>query len=338
VLPNFVGQAPPCNDDKDTRQLYCTSMLMLLKLWRSLEMDLKHAQETWDEAFTKFSNNAPKDIRNLVSNIQYFHECKTAAHLSAEVQMEHVTHESIEMEEDIPRTEVIPNDNSQAVAMTEILTREDIHAQLAVEKAKQARVFDDENLHWDITGGRHARVGLIGDLNVLQDWKAQMEGDVNAINQATLNNSMGHGEGDMSGMYGGAGAPGARVIPLSELENQSRSVTHPTIEIAEQALTSIDPSMLKDDQHWAYNIITWHLDQTLGGTTPPPSAFNNPRRRRHWQIQSHPNCDRILPVPRRRAHATQGSLHRHCSLAYRRQNDPLHCDDKPDKLKSYPER
>lgn len=42
------------------------------------------------------------------------------------------------------------------------------------------------------------------------------------------------------------------------------------IESSEVALTSVDPSMLNTDQMRAYDIITWHLQETLSGHTPPP--------------------------------------------------------------------
>ena len=273
MLPNFVGPPFPRNDDKDSRELYSACMLMLLKPWRYLEVDLKEVNETWHEAFDKFINSAPDDVRNIVSNIQYFHQCEAAARQSAEVIIEHDTQEMIEMEEDIPRTEVIPNGGGQGVVITEMPTREDIHALLAVEKAKQARVFDDESDCWDVKDGRQATVGSAESLLLLQEWKTQMESDVNAFNQARSNNNIPDDEGQTLGAYVDGGDPGARVIPLLETDNRPGHTTEPTMEVSEQALTSINPSMLKDDQYRAYDIITWHLDQTLAGANPPPLRF-----------------------------------------------------------------
>lgn len=39
---------------------------------------------------------------------------------------------------------------------------------------------------------------------------------------------------------------------------------------AKSSLPSVDPSELNPDQFCAYNIITWHLDQTLAGLKPLP--------------------------------------------------------------------
>lgn len=41
-------------------------------------------------------------------------------------------------------------------------------------------------------------------------------------------------------------------------------------ESSEASLTPVDPSMLRYDQFRAYDIITWHLDQTLAGRKIPP--------------------------------------------------------------------
>ena len=41
-------------------------------------------------------------------------------------------------------------------------------------------------------------------------------------------------------------------------------------ELAETVLAPVDPSMLRYDQFHAYDIVTWHLDQTLAGRKPPP--------------------------------------------------------------------
>ena len=54
-------------------------MLMLLKTWRNLESDLKRLSQTWSEAFDDFFSNVPRRFHFLLSGIQYFHECESAA-------------------------------------------------------------------------------------------------------------------------------------------------------------------------------------------------------------------------------------------------------------------
>ena len=55
-------------------------MLMLLRLWQDLSSDLKGIDETWEAVFTDFKRAASIKELNILSNIQYFHECEKAAH------------------------------------------------------------------------------------------------------------------------------------------------------------------------------------------------------------------------------------------------------------------
>ena len=113
-----------------------------------------------------------------------------------------------------------------------------------------------------------ARIGTANDLQLLQEWKDQMEKDVNTLNQAMTIIEAPEGTGDGNGMNDHDA--GVRVIPLSERNRDTRMIEEHTVEASELALTSIDPSMLKDDQYRAYDIITNHLKETLGGSKPPP--------------------------------------------------------------------
>ncbi|KIL70015.1 hypothetical protein M378DRAFT_67250, partial [Amanita muscaria Koide BX008] len=78
-LPNFVGKYFPRCDDPATYSFYCACMLLLLKPWRDLLTDLKSPTQTWPDAFELFMQNSSSRIRFILSGIQYFHECDTAA-------------------------------------------------------------------------------------------------------------------------------------------------------------------------------------------------------------------------------------------------------------------
>lgn len=70
-LPNIVGRWFPRRDDPAIYPFYCASMLLLLKPWRNLNTDLKGADESWEEAFERFSANADARTRLILSSIQY---------------------------------------------------------------------------------------------------------------------------------------------------------------------------------------------------------------------------------------------------------------------------
>jgi hypothetical protein len=78
-LPNFIGPYFPRRDDPEVYQFYCACMLVLLKPWRCLKTDLKKPNQTWEDSFKEFAATAPTTIHRILSGIQYFHECKSAA-------------------------------------------------------------------------------------------------------------------------------------------------------------------------------------------------------------------------------------------------------------------
>ena len=50
-----------------------------LKPWRDLGKDLKQPGQTWERAFDDFLENASWKDKRVVSGLQYFHECASAA-------------------------------------------------------------------------------------------------------------------------------------------------------------------------------------------------------------------------------------------------------------------
>jgi hypothetical protein len=69
----------PHANEGNTNALYCASMLVLLKPWRDLGVDLKASDESFTVAFDHFSASALTVTKQILSNIQYFHECSNKA-------------------------------------------------------------------------------------------------------------------------------------------------------------------------------------------------------------------------------------------------------------------
>jgi len=53
-------------------------MLALLSPWREIA-DLKHSNQTFKQAFDKFTSTADRSIMDVITNIQYPHECSNSA-------------------------------------------------------------------------------------------------------------------------------------------------------------------------------------------------------------------------------------------------------------------
>ena len=79
-----------------TYDRYCAALLALLKPWRDLRSDLKNENETWSEAYQSFLETAPEHNHRVISGIQYFHECDTAAKEGDRTHVNHFTEDSTE--------------------------------------------------------------------------------------------------------------------------------------------------------------------------------------------------------------------------------------------------
>ena len=64
----------PRNDRPREREFYCASILALLKPWTDLS-ELKTDTESFAQVFEGFLSAAPKELQDIIENIQYYHEC-----------------------------------------------------------------------------------------------------------------------------------------------------------------------------------------------------------------------------------------------------------------------
>jgi hypothetical protein len=74
VVPNFVGGSLPRRDRGD-REYYCATMLTLFQPWRT-GLDLKQANESWDDAF--IAHNFTARQLQIIDNFNIRYECNDA--------------------------------------------------------------------------------------------------------------------------------------------------------------------------------------------------------------------------------------------------------------------
>jgi hypothetical protein len=285
-LPNFIGHQLPRNDDPGTYNFYCASMLMLLKPWRNLGKDLKRPGQTWSAAFDEFMCTASREARAVLTGIQYLHECHTAAEdnqimntqtngkedystiqTADELQLD----ESIEVEGESMEYD---ERGLQAIIRSQTSLSEDIHGRLAIELAKKAKVFENDSLQdsWCIPNQCDMRISNASgdDMQKLIQWKTQMQTDLDRMNGAINNRAQETAEFECSTVErldpnGGATAddgPVVERIPKAPVYNDNSGIS--------AALTAVSRSALNDDQKRAYDIIVWHLKQTLSGKKCTP--------------------------------------------------------------------
>ncbi|KAJ7110249.1 hypothetical protein C8R43DRAFT_828229, partial [Mycena crocata] len=74
-IPVPIGPKIPRRDTDDSKARHARLMLILFKPWRHAE-DLRAEDESWDDAFEKFTSECSPDILDRIDNMQLLHECK----------------------------------------------------------------------------------------------------------------------------------------------------------------------------------------------------------------------------------------------------------------------
>jgi hypothetical protein len=265
-LPNFIGRWFPRSDDTETRDFYCASMLALLKPWRDLGKDLKLPDQSWEKAFDDFLNNASWKERRVISGLQYFHECASAA-ATANDSTNSTTAQQLPqgMEDSLPEDEefspLIKGMSEEGLAELKadaIPYREQLHGLFAIEVARKAKIFKDVS-SWSSTTTQPLRNATDDDLRQISSWANQLQADVERQNARALPPPI-------------QPTQTPSIEPLTDHTMPAANVSLLSHALAgpEGALDRIDVSHLKPDQARAYGIIKWHLDQTLNGADPPP--------------------------------------------------------------------
>jgi hypothetical protein len=78
MLLDIVGGYFPRDDNPETYTHYCACMLAALKPWRNLH-ELKPEGQSWQEAYDQFRSEARPETIRILSNMQYYYECRDAA-------------------------------------------------------------------------------------------------------------------------------------------------------------------------------------------------------------------------------------------------------------------
>lgn len=158
TLPHLVGRWFPRNDRPRERELYCASILTLLKPWEDLS-ELKTDVETFDEVFDRFVNNSNKQIRDVIENIQYYYECYDGAKRRQETQNEGgertIDHEVDACPQDLTTDSLVYAPENIDITEEDIelayelrgAMRERWYAQVAMNTAYEQGVFSEEKAH-----------------------------------------------------------------------------------------------------------------------------------------------------------------------------------------------
>ena len=268
-LPNFLGRWFPRNDDQEIYDFYCASMLLLLKPWRNITIDLKSSTESWASAFGRFHESAGLRARRVLSGIQYFHECESAAQKDTINPLPYPLPPDAQAIDDesgadhTPSRQEFSEEGLALLKKASVSFREELHGHVAIELARHLGIFSSEQRNWTIGHHPIPLNATQDDLARISMWHGLLQ---SVVDERTRASSL-----DLPGI----GSVGDATIERSALPGDIPLATPAAILLqsaaaSEQALPAVDVDCLKPDQLRAYHIITWHLSETLRGSDVPP--------------------------------------------------------------------
>lgn len=186
TLPHFMGGWFPRNDRPREREVYCASMLTLLKPWTELSQ-LKLDVETFEEVFDSFVEAAPKRTTDIIENIQYYYECYDGAKRRRDAQTaESETNTtmdcgegalSIDPSEELmdvsPVVVEITGEDIDMMYKTRGSMRERLHAEVALNTAFDHAVFPERTT--DTVFLPTVEKAHNDDLKRFQAWEEQLK-------------------------------------------------------------------------------------------------------------------------------------------------------------------
>lgn len=217
---------------------------MLLKPWRNLRMDLKAENESWESAFEEFVTKhvQEENVKFTLSNVQFFHECDSAAQRTRD----HVSNQDVKIVEEEETGEGEAFEQNEGDETTECIIRniqetqtswaEQQYAQFAVDIAILCGVFRPSDYNWRLERNP-LRKAIEEDQIKLKSWKKEMSLKILENEQQTERilpcNRI------------------QKVLPMIQPINEQDLLSHSTwdeISTGESCLTAADPSELNEDQ------------------------------------------------------------------------------------------
>ena len=263
TLPHFMGSWFPRNDRQNTRELYCATILALLKPWVDLS-DLKSDFETFDQAFLDFVDRAPKKILDIIENIQYYYECYDGAKRRRDTEAVNSENDTIIEYEEEGRPEDLTNDSliypPEAPEITdEVINavydsrgamRERLYAEVALNTALNSGVFSDtKSLTVFLPTAERASVE---DIRMFRGWEEQLKAVCRREAEEGVSTLFQNVDGAAPVSQTGYGQPGIEAVIRNDrgLEEQSDRPKR---------------DRLKGDQRRAHDIVERQLRRRLAG-------------------------------------------------------------------------
>jgi hypothetical protein len=155
---------------------------------------------------------------------------------------------------------ILKEEDLEKYEAMQVSQREEVHGLLAVEAGRACNVFDGNSANWDLSS---KKVGVVigGDHERLKMWQEEMAQDVLLHEMMT------------GGRFADARTDAPDIIHEDKMAIDVEAADVEPMEYLTaseaEALVLLKISQLNAGQHRAYNIIDWHLQETLANCEPP---------------------------------------------------------------------
>ena len=291
-------------------------MLALLRPWTDLS-ELKTDAESFEQVFNTFIDAAPKRTKDIVENIQYYHECYDGAKSRRDTDTSEGVQDVGPLVRDCEDGDDVLHKLSDAAKTTSELTEEDIemaylcrgamrerlHAEVALNTAFDHCVFPEAMTH--TTFLPQIERADLADLKKFQGWEEQLK--------AACRREVEEGSPLFMNVDGAA--------PALTADHDVAGVEVNRRQNNEVGTASARPkrALLNDDQRRAHDIIEMQLQKRLAGEfviIPVKLAAHQKRRPsatsasnastgpwRNWQVYADRCYNRNVQSTRRRGKA-----------------------------------
>jgi len=277
TLPDIVGPFFPCSDDPNKQTLYFTSILALLSPWRKLH-EIFTTHQTLQEAFDAFCATMSQTEKDIITGIQYYYECKNVVdsrmdnhgggifggdqHMERTANIQQDLDSEIHngddfMEVDLTEEDLMVYEESQQNH------QEETHGKLAVAAARMMGVFNEEAMQL-FCRSENTSVEHQNKYSMLETWRIAMAKDLEKINEKDNGSSVTSWQRSEDCEE--------RVLTMDETLTSDFGETFDArvdiIPHVQEHLTALNTTDLLINQCRAYDIINWHLHETLANCNP----------------------------------------------------------------------
>lgn len=267
TMPYFPGQWFPKKNRGFGPPLFEAAVLALLKPWQSL-VDIKSECQTFEEAYDLFFASSNDDVKRIIENIQFYHECSEGARVKdtlvgngendARAREEHE-------QEDLPSVDSDESGGGEhqfATCVREedvqnLLDRpfsgcEELYAEEAVEIGMESGALVSSN--FETVYQRPPKLATREQLDQLKTWDDAMNcPDMEHVETISANETVVQGN-NTSDIYPNENICHPEMRPLADESDAEEK---------EKGLK------LNTQQFMAYDIVTRHLKAHLRGENPP---------------------------------------------------------------------